>query len=214
MPLPQSTSSQVERVSLRDIAAARITGAILDGTLEPGEHLRDTELQEWLGVSRTPIREALIDLERAGLVEMSAQRYTRVATPNEGEATEALQTLGVLLGGVIRITTPVLTKGQRTEAARSIDAIAKAADAEHAQDHATLAWKFWQTIIDECPNPVLVRATRAQIEGLTYRLSLTRSTRTTDWDALRTLYPSLKAAIVDNDPVAAELAAESLFLLP
>ena len=62
---------------------ARLGEAILDGRLAPGERLRDQELAEWLGVSRTPVREALQRLERAGLVEVSPHRYTRVSHPNQ-----------------------------------------------------------------------------------------------------------------------------------
>lgn len=78
MPLPTGGSG-VERVLLRDSAYDRLEAAIIDGTLRPGERLRDDELSEWLGVSRTPIREALARLADAGLVETAANRYTRVA---------------------------------------------------------------------------------------------------------------------------------------
>lgn len=46
----------------------------MDGTLEPGERLNDEDLIAWLGVSRTPIREALSQLARAGLVEMADRK--------------------------------------------------------------------------------------------------------------------------------------------
>lgn len=55
--------------------------ALRDGTLQHGERLNDDELVQWLGVSRTPIREAIAKLVDIGLVEMEANRYTRVATP-------------------------------------------------------------------------------------------------------------------------------------
>ena len=51
---------------LRDSVFVRIRDAIIDGTLEPGERLVDGELSGWLGVSRTPIREALARLEVGG----------------------------------------------------------------------------------------------------------------------------------------------------
>ena len=63
---------------LGDEVYARLGEAILDGRLAPGERLRDHELAERLGVSRTPVREALQRLERIGLVEVSPNRYTRV----------------------------------------------------------------------------------------------------------------------------------------
>ncbi len=57
----------------------RLRDAIVDGTLAPDEQLRDTELAAWLGVSRTPVREALLELSRAGLVRATPGRSTVVA---------------------------------------------------------------------------------------------------------------------------------------
>ncbi|HWI31484.1 MAG TPA: GntR family transcriptional regulator [Microbacterium sp.] len=57
--------------------------AIRDGRLTPGQRLRDIELAAALGVSRTPVREALQRLERIGLVDVSPNRYTRVSVPDE-----------------------------------------------------------------------------------------------------------------------------------
>src|SRR5687767_5555023 len=85
MPLPNDRSA-VSRVFLRDSAYERLEAAIVDGTLRPGERLRDDDLSEWLGVSRTPIREALARLADAGLVETAANRYTRVAPVSIAEA--------------------------------------------------------------------------------------------------------------------------------
>ena len=50
--------------------------AIVDGTFAPGEQLRDLELAGWLGVSRTPVREALLRLAEAGLVVAEPGRST------------------------------------------------------------------------------------------------------------------------------------------
>ena len=52
---------------------------IMIGELQPGEKLRDQELSDLLGISRTPIREALLRLEDDGLVVTKANRWTIVA---------------------------------------------------------------------------------------------------------------------------------------
>lgn len=67
------------RTLLRERVHGQIMRAILDGTLQPGERLRDDALIAWLGTSRAPIREALARLADLGLVEMSPNRFTRVA---------------------------------------------------------------------------------------------------------------------------------------
>ncbi|WP_081689901.1 GntR family transcriptional regulator [Leifsonia xyli] len=75
MPVPISNKVDLApRRLLRDTVAESIRSAILDGSFRPGERLHDEELQGWLGVSRTPIRDALNELSRAGLVEMAPNR--------------------------------------------------------------------------------------------------------------------------------------------
>src|SRR5690606_14625730 len=67
------------RTLLRDDVHRRIRDAIVRGELQPGEKLRDGELGDWLGVSRTPVREALLKLAEAGLVTARPGRETIVA---------------------------------------------------------------------------------------------------------------------------------------
>lgn len=68
----------VERSLLKDVAYQRLREAIVEGTLEPGSALRDSELAHRLGLSRAPIRDALARLTANGLVESKPQSYTRV----------------------------------------------------------------------------------------------------------------------------------------
>ncbi|WIB16662.1 winged helix-turn-helix domain-containing protein [Curtobacterium sp. MCPF17_050] len=70
--------------------------AIENGTLVAGERLNDDELTTWLGVSRTPVREAIARLESEGLVEMAANRYTRVASLSGPAHDEAAVLLAAL----------------------------------------------------------------------------------------------------------------------
>lgn len=95
MPVPKEKGAPA-RTLLRDQAYARLRDAILDGTLEPGEQLKDAELSEWLGLSRTPIREALARLEEYGLVETAPNRYTRVAPLTGRDARDAFPVVAAL----------------------------------------------------------------------------------------------------------------------
>ena len=80
MPIPQDAgSSALKRGLLRDDVYTRLRDAIVDGTFAPGEQLRDGELADWLGVSRTPVREAILRLGAAGLVTTAPGRSTTVA---------------------------------------------------------------------------------------------------------------------------------------
>lgn len=58
----------------------QILERIHDGDLRPGTAVRDVEIARELGLSRTPVREAFQVLRDAGVLEVSASRYTRIAT--------------------------------------------------------------------------------------------------------------------------------------
>lgn len=67
-----------ETSNLTDVAREQLRGAILAGELKPGQLYTAGELAERVGVSRTPIREALLELERNGMVEIVKNRGMRV----------------------------------------------------------------------------------------------------------------------------------------
>ncbi len=94
MPVPTGPDSPTPRRLLRDVVFEKLIGAIQDGTLTAGERLNDDELVAWLGVSRTPIREAIAKLVDYGLVEMEANRYTRIVQPTFEMYRHAVQMLG------------------------------------------------------------------------------------------------------------------------
>lgn len=73
---------------LREQVKGRLRDAIADGELQPGERLRERELCESLGVSRTSVREALRQLESEGLIETIPNKGVIVATVTPEEAAE------------------------------------------------------------------------------------------------------------------------------
>ena len=70
---------KIQRKFVREEAYLKIRNWILEGTLAPGARLRDKELAIELGVSRTPIREALLHLEDEGLVQTKPNSSTLVS---------------------------------------------------------------------------------------------------------------------------------------
>jgi DNA-binding GntR family transcriptional regulator len=88
MPVPTSPSP-LRPSLLRESVHDRLRDAIVDGTLAPGEVVRDTDLAAWLGVSRTPVREALLRLGDTGLVRSAPGRSTVVAEIDLAEVREA-----------------------------------------------------------------------------------------------------------------------------
>ncbi|MED0670694.1 GntR family transcriptional regulator [Aneurinibacillus aneurinilyticus] len=73
------SNEKLRRTFVREEAYIILRDWIIQGKLEPGQQLRDKELAEQLGVSRTPIREALLRLEDEGFVQTKPNRSTTVS---------------------------------------------------------------------------------------------------------------------------------------
>jgi DNA-binding GntR family transcriptional regulator len=134
MPVPRNADS-IERTLLRDEAYVRIRDAILAGTLEPGERLRDAELTRWLGLSRTPVREALARLADDGLVESEPQRFTRVTPLDRRDARDASRVVAALHALAASLGVPLLTRAEldaMRRANRAFEAALRAGDVDAA----------------------------------------------------------------------------------
>lgn len=80
-----------EYLPLRDVVFNTLRRAILKGELEPGERLMEIALANRLGVSRTPIREAIRKLELEGLVVMIPRKGAEVARITEKDLRDVLE---------------------------------------------------------------------------------------------------------------------------
>ena len=80
-----------EYLPLRDVVFKTLRQALLKGELEPGERLMEIQLAERLGVSRTPIREAIRKLELEGLVLMIPRKGAEVAKISENNLRDVLE---------------------------------------------------------------------------------------------------------------------------
>ncbi|MEN0102554.1 MAG: GntR family transcriptional regulator [Curtobacterium sp.] len=212
MPVP--SSAPTEHQLLRDTVRQKIHEAIMDGTLEPGERLNDDELIAWLGVSRTPIREALSQLARAGLIEMAPNRYTRVTTPDPGEVIEALQTLGVLFGGVVRLAVPRLGTASRKKILAALDKTIKELESHDIKGVNTDALGVFALYVEECGNENLRRVCVDTMDGLAFRLRLPNLDELVDWDRMTADFKRLRTATENGDNIEAELATEAIHQLP
>ena len=85
-----------EYLPLRDVVFNTLRQAILKGELKPGERLMEIQLANRLGVSRTPVREAIRKLELEGLVLMIPRKGAVVAEITIKDLEDVLEVRGVL----------------------------------------------------------------------------------------------------------------------
>lgn len=154
MPLP--TARAAERPSsLRDYAYRQLRDAIVTGDLRPGERLRDPELEAWLGVSRTPIREAIARLETAGLVQTRRAKQTVVAPLDARSALAAQRIAAALHELAVRDAVPQLTDAD-LDAMREANArFAAALDADDVQAAIAADDDFHGVTVRASENPLL-----------------------------------------------------------
>jgi DNA-binding GntR family transcriptional regulator len=170
MPIPAG-SPAVDRSLLRDDVYRRLRDAIVDGTFTPGEQLRDGELAGWLGVSRTPVREALLRLGASGLVVALPGRSTRVSTIDAPAVRDARDVIAAMHELAVRLTTGRLgdddidrMRDANRRFAEAVDAgdIGAALDADeemHRIPVTALGNHAVQTVLDQF-DPLVRRAER------------------------------------------------------
>jgi DNA-binding GntR family transcriptional regulator len=185
MPIPDDAPPAIERRLLRDDVYGRLRNVIVDGTLAPGEQLRDAELAQWLGVSRTPVREALLRLSEAGLVTMRPGRSTRVSSLDARTVRDARDVVAAMHQVAVREAVAGLTETHveamreanrrfaAAVAAGDLDAALRADDELHAVPVAVAANRALSAVLDQFM-PVLRRAERLRFSELDGRASVQR----------------------------------------
>ena len=159
MTLP-STPLDPRGSVLGDEVFALLGEAILDGSLAPGERLRDHELAERLGVSRTPVREALQRLERTGLVEVAPNRYTRVTDPNDKVQSDVFEFVAYLMGIAVRMAVARCSDDVLNDALVDADAMIAASRADDHVELARTSHVFFAKVTRASGNVALVRVLR------------------------------------------------------
>ncbi|GAA2044869.1 GntR family transcriptional regulator [Streptomyces carpaticus] len=139
-----------------------LENAVIDGRYRPGERLDPVELAREFGCSRTPIREALQDLERSGLVRIRPKQGTYVTQLSVPELAERFEVMAELEGMAARLAARRIEREglQELDAAlRECERHARAADAD---GYYYANARFHGIVNDSCGNEYL----RAQAHAL------------------------------------------------
>ena len=95
--MPNGTEPRLEPINLdtyqplREVICESLRNAIKNGKLKPGERLMEVQLAEELGISRTPVREAIRKLEQEGYVIMLPRRGTYVSSVSVHDVQEIFE---------------------------------------------------------------------------------------------------------------------------
>jgi DNA-binding GntR family transcriptional regulator len=184
MPIPENAPA-IDRRLLRDDVYHRLRDAIVDGSLAPDEQPRDGELAAWLGVSRTPVREAMLRLAEAGLVVAQPGRSTTVSSLDLRDVRDARDVVAAMHELAVREAVGSLTPADLEamhEANRrfrdaieqgDVEAALRADDELHGIPVAVASNRALAAVLDQF-TPVVRRAERLRFSSLGGRASLAR----------------------------------------
>jgi DNA-binding GntR family transcriptional regulator len=145
---PMSTPSRHQTKT--EFAVAFLRQRILDGELAPGDRLRAEDIADELGMSATPIREALRLLQADRLVEYKSHQSAVVAGLSTVEAREIYALRAVLEPLATKVAVPLLVDSALAKVERAHQAFNQAAEAERgvkviAARNATWHWSIYET---------------------------------------------------------------------
>ena len=153
------------RQSSGELAAAYIRRLIFDGELRPGERVPQDQVAETLGISRIPVREALIALEREGWVRIELHRGAFINAIDEQSVRDHYELYGLIYGFA----------AQRAVARHDDELVAKLAAIDKGIQECTdpvelgrLSIDFHNTVIEAAHSPrvkVLLRAMSVLVPG-------------------------------------------------
>jgi DNA-binding GntR family transcriptional regulator len=162
---PRAYEPRLARRSSGDEAALLIRRMIFDGELRPGERVPQDDIAAMLGISRIPVREALIALEREGWVTIEMHRGAFVNTLDARSVRDHYELFGLVYGFAGRLA--IVRSGE--EFVASLAELRAACDAtEDPVEFGRLASAFQATVVDAAQSPkvkVLLRAMSALVPG-------------------------------------------------
>lgn len=155
--LPLDPISRLERPqSLADMAYRAVRERIATGVLAPGQRLSDRRLAMSLGVSPTPVREALRCLEQEGLVERSTPRSLAVAEHPDEALRELLYGEAVLRTALARFATAKMADEAIDELSSVVDELGALADTAAAAEVLAVAARFDAILTEAAASPPLL----------------------------------------------------------
>jgi DNA-binding GntR family transcriptional regulator len=171
--------------SLTEQAAAYIRGRIVHGALQCGESLSELALAEELGVSKTPVREALLELKRQGLVEVHPQRGTFVFEMSADQVVQLAEVRSILELAALSLAMDRNRDALRHRWSEIVRAMGVALAKGNTEDYRVLDGSFHQAMFDVAENQFLSETFSVvafRIQALRNRLSLNPELNLTSYD--------------------------------
>ncbi len=144
-----------KRQVLREEIKTYITGLILGGEYAPGQRLIETQIARELGVSQAPIREAIRDLERAGVLVTEAYKGTFVRKLSSEDLKNVYIVRAELEGLAIRTAVPLISDREIRELELIIEKMIDATADANINEQISLDVSFHSVLVEASQNSIL-----------------------------------------------------------
>ena len=153
---PGATAGEALRHdSLARSAADWIAAHIISGEIKPGEKLTETSLAERMGISRSPVREALQALSRDGLITVEPRRGARVNRLNGRDVADLYTCRLLLEPPCTALAAAALSDATAAELEKAFQRMAAAVGAHDSMEYVDALKDYNWTVLAACPNRIL-----------------------------------------------------------
>jgi DNA-binding GntR family transcriptional regulator len=199
----------VRSQALADRVADALREAILAGQLRPGNRLSVPEVARRMGCSRTPVKEALLILERDGLVASRPRFGAEVLRGSESDLADLLDVREALDGMVARLAATRMTPTDKLALGQLIDEHDKALEASDIDRHVALDLAFHRQLREGSGNARLIRALLALEWQIQVLMNSTSKAPGFAGTAVMRDHRAIADAVLRGDGDAAEHAARA-----
>lgn len=194
--------STIRPITLRDQIVEQVRNAIIEGELKPTDHITEAELTARLGVSRTPVREALILLEAEGLVVFQPNRGSFVRAFDADGVDEVFSMRTTLENFAAELLVGHLAQADFDHLGELVQQISDALRLRQFSAARRLDMAFHQYLIERTGHSILIRAWKQLVAQIALLLHM----------RLQILphYPELETAQTDHDRILRDYRAADL----
>jgi DNA-binding GntR family transcriptional regulator len=169
--LDATTHMKVLPITVTGQAVSKLRAAILNGVFKPGERLLEQNLCEWMGVSRTSVREALRRLEAERLITITPNRGPSVTEIAWNEAKAIYEVRALMEGEAAALFATRASAEDLCRLELALRAFERAVAADASLDRLAATERFYSVILEGCGNPVIGEL----IQGLVARITFLRA---------------------------------------
>lgn len=192
---------------LREIVYEELKRQILIGEIAPGTRMMEVELAEDMGVSRTPVREAIRKLEKEGLVTIEPRKGAYASNISIKDMVDVLEVRQGLEAMAAAIASEKITKAQKEELQNVVDKYREAVEAENIDEIIKYDQKFHMLIVSYSGNKTLTQVF-STVQELAIRFRYIYYDDFNRYENMPDEHQAIEEAIMSGDSEKARVAAD------